>query len=106
MTGGPPSPPPKFGEPPQVYDVEWFRRQQRDLNSISSILRTPSFIFGTALNLTNLGTASTESEVLGLRVGDVYVDGNGFLKIAREGEGFAASAGVSVACGSVTVTTT
>jgi hypothetical protein len=71
------------------------------LQSIIDNLSTPATLTGGGLILTNVLTETTS-----LQVGDVYVDGDGFLKIKQANRPLAIVDGLSITLTSVTVSIT
>jgi len=84
--------------PTSGYSTEYMNSLVRTLEIFFQREQETGNIRGSTLILTSLPT-----EVADLRVGDVYVDEDGFLKVARSEDNFTSA--LAGAVGSVTVST-
>lgn len=75
-----------FPIPSRDYTPEELKSLARKLNSLIDSVYNPGDLVATSLEFIDIAESG-----YGLRVGGVYADGNGFLKVVRETDIFAPS---------------
>ena len=86
---------------PSEYKKEYLDLVVRAVNLFIGDAVNPGDLVGSSLLIVNASESGYD-----LRVGEVYVDANGFLKMVRFGEAYAPTNKIRVKLGSVTVSIT
>lgn len=86
---------------PEEYDQKYMDALTRRIEMVFRLVANPGPLNGSSLSLSNIQVGGYN-----LRVGDIYSDENGFLKIIRQGDAHTQGVSSSANVGTVSVTIT